>query len=136
MHDTKKQNGSALLMVIFIVVILSGSMTTLLHKSNAGLTFQNFQLRGQRALMAAQSGIEWSTYQINSTSTCPTSPTTFSLTTGALNGFDITVECSSTSYTEGGSTINLYNITSIAVQGSYENDSDPVSRTLSVSLVL
>ena len=132
----KHQSGYALVMVVFIVVVMSSAMTTMLHRSNASLSYQNFQLRGQRALMAAQSGIEWATYQISNTSACPVSPTTINLTTGALSGFDVTVECTTNSHTEGGVTINLFDITSIAIQGDYENGAEPVSRTLTVSLVL
>ena len=62
---SRKQHGSMLIMVVFITVILAllvTAMGSLLSNSSQNTTVE---VRATRALMAAQSGLEFAFYEIN-----------------------------------------------------------------------
>lgn len=124
-----RQGGFALVTAIFIVVVLAllGMMMVTIggmERSTASAAVQ-----GTRAFYAARSGIEWATSQaMPPTSSCAAS-STFTLAVAGLNGFTVTVGCSSTQHREHGTTYHVYVITSTARFGSF-GGIDFVSRTL------
>jgi hypothetical protein len=69
------------------------------------------------------------------TTACNPGPTTLNVTGmgGTLSGFTAAVTCSSTTYTEGGATVTVYQITSTGAQGTV-GTLDRVERQLQVTL--
>jgi hypothetical protein len=69
------------------------------------------------------------------TTACNPGPTTQNVTGmgGTLSGFTAAVTCSSTTYTEGGATVTVYQITSTGAQGTV-GTLDRVERQLQVTL--
>ncbi len=112
------QRGFAIVAAIFLLVVLSALGAFMLTFSTVQHITSAQDVQGTRAYQAARTGIEWGAYQvlINSKN-CPSST---SLTAGGTQaGFNITVQCSSFGpYTEGGNTVNMYQIISTASQGT------------------
>ena len=128
----KSQRGFALVIAIFIVVVLAliGIMMVTIggvQRATAAAAAQ-----GTRAYYAARSGIEWGAFQALQNGNCAPS-TSFPLAVTGLNGFTVTVQCSSTQHRERSDTYNVYVITSTAVSGAF-GTSDYVSRQLRVTL--
>ncbi|RLU01865.1 hypothetical protein [Ketobacter sp.] len=125
----RKGRGIALPAVIFLMVIVTllvASMSRLLSSETATA---NLNLQGKRAYWAAQSANEWAAYSIHLSNACPTVPANFT-----INGFAITLACSSLSYTEGASNGVIYTINTRAVMGNDPAQPDYVSRSVEVIL--
>ena len=129
----KHQRGFALVAAIFIVVVLAllGIMMVTIggmQRATATTTTQ-----GTRAYYAARTGIEWGTYQAVVAGSCVLS-STFPLSAPGLNGFSVTVQCTSTPHQEHGPPpYNVYVLTSTATSGAF-GDADYVSRTLKATV--
>jgi MSHA biogenesis protein MshP len=128
-------SGFALPAVIFLMVIVTLLITYMSRIVSSESAVNNLNVLGMRAYWAAQSANEWAAYKIYSNalaatgSACPSTPANFT-----INGFSISVTCSSTAYTEGGSSGALYQISSRAFQGGSPINADYVSRTLDMVL--
>ncbi|MBL4606301.1 MAG: hypothetical protein JKY01_00515 [Pseudomonadales bacterium] len=130
-YSSKK--GFALPMVIFFLVIVSGIVTMMakLSANQAGSTALSIQ--SARAYYAAKSGVEWAAYQIDAN---PTWCSSGSLNlTGGLNGFTVSVSCSAlNTYVEGGKSISMYEISSVASSGVFASSPDYVYRKIIATL--
>ena len=132
----KKQQGFALVMAIFILVIMGTLGLFLARISGVQQTTVIYSMLGARAYHAAQTGIEWGSYQALNTppgTMCGAGvpiTTNFTLTNGALAGFSIGVVCSYTTHTEGGNPpYNVFVLTSTALTGVFGSP-DYASRTV------
>ncbi|MES2364861.1 MAG: hypothetical protein V4563_03130 [Pseudomonadota bacterium] len=117
-HAGQAQGGFAIVAAIFLVVVLAALGAFMLTFSSVQHITSAQDVQGTRAYQAARTGIEWGAYQVLINSNCPSSSTT--LTAGGTQaGFSIVVQCNAfPSTTEGGNTVNMYQIISTASQGT------------------
>jgi len=101
----------------FLLVILGAAAVWIVQLSVSSQRQASFSLEAAQAYYAASSGLEWGAYQAISASACPPT-TTFSFTQGGLNGYSVTVNCTSNSYSEEGNTFNQYYLTATGSIGT------------------
>jgi len=129
----KQERGFALVIAIFIVVVLAliGIMMVTIggvQRATAAAAAQ-----GTRAYYAARSGIEWGAFQALQNGNCAAS-TSFPLAAPGLNGFNVTVQCTSTAHRERAAPdYNVYVINATAFSGAF-GTADYVSRQLQVTV--
>jgi MSHA biogenesis protein MshP len=133
------QEGFSLVSAIFIVVILGligGYIVSLTALTNASSSLSGL---GVKAYYAAKSGLEWGVYQVAPLGgaapyNCPASPTTITFTQGGLSGLSAIVSCSSSSFTEYGTTYKVFQINSTGQYG-VSGSGDFVSRQLYTTVI-
>ena len=111
-------SGFALVPALFLIVVLAGLAVVAVRLGSAQQQTVTMALLQARTLSAARAGVEWGAYQAISGASCVAS-TTLNLTEATLNGYAVTVTCTSTSFTSGTGTAHSYVITSTAITGSY-----------------
>lgn len=128
-----RQQGFSIVAAIFLVVVLAllgGYLVTISGTQQATVSMG---VQGARAYQAAQAGIEWGTRMVVTTpaSMCTVGSmnTSFTLTSGALNGFNVSVDCILTTHQERSDNYAIYVLTSTGSQGSV-GSLDYVSRTI------
>lgn len=133
-----RQRGFSLVTAIFLVVVLAIMGTYLVLSSGVGHSTVAMGIQGARAYQAAQTGIEWAANRSldagATVATCGAAPSTpitsnFALTSGALNGFNLSVTCQYTEHQERSVVHQVYEIRSFAWQGVF-GSLDYVSRSL------
>ena len=129
----KQQNGFSLVAVIFLILIIALAVVFIARVSNVGLATNNLALQSARAYHAALSGSEWAINRVT-TGGCPAATSNFSLAEQSLSGFRISVSCSSSSYTEQGNTITLYNLDVLAEYGTLGTTPDYASRRIQLQV--
>jgi MSHA biogenesis protein MshP len=119
-----------LVSAIFLLVIIAALGVFMLSLSTMSQTSSAQDLQGSKAFQAANAGVEWGAFLImspentsysNGTPQAPyacTTPLTMTGLDGALNGFSVTVSCTMITAIEGGSTLRVYQITSLATWGT------------------
>jgi MSHA biogenesis protein MshP len=128
MKQLRYANGFALMAAMFIIVTLGAIGVYLLTISTGQLAAGAQDEQAARAYQAARAGIDWAAYQVlrNSggafaTTTCTTAPTppgsqTLNTlgTLGSPGGttFQATITCARTPDAEGGTSIQVYVVTS------------------------
>jgi MSHA biogenesis protein MshP len=127
-----RQSGMALVAALFLIVVVA-ALGVFAVRIGAGQQHTvNLALLGNRALAAANSGIEWGAQSaLVGGVACPAG--TLSLTEGALNGFTVTITCSVTSHAEGAATVRIFTLEAFARIGSYGTP-DYVSRRVRARL--
>lgn len=110
------QRGFAIVSAIFLLVVLTSLGAFMLTFSTTQHATATQDLLATRASQAARAGIEWGTYQALRTATPCAASASLTLA-GTLAGFVVTVNCTSSVFTEGASTRNIYLITSTASTG-------------------
>ena len=136
-HIPIHQRGFSLVAAIFILVILAalGAFMITIGETQRATTVAAAQ--GARAYQAAQAGIEWGVAQAipvgGGGGSCAASTGPFTLGGAAFDGFAVTVTCTTTAITEGGSAYSVYTIDATATYGTFGN-SDYFSRTLQVTV--
>ncbi len=105
------QTGFALPAAIFLLVVLGGLAGWLMRLTTQTLAQQALELEGARAYQAAQAGVEAGIYAARVSGGCAAQTLTFS---GQLARFTASVACVPHSADEGGQTVTLYAITSVA----------------------
>ena len=128
-----KQRGFSLVAVIFVITILALAVVFIQRISNVAVATNNLAMQGARAWQAAQAGAEWGVYQVTNGG-CPAASSSFSLSEQSLIGFQITVTCSSNSYSESGNTITIYSLDVLATSGTLGVSPDYVSRKITLSV--
>ena len=121
------QRGAALVAAIFLLVVLGGLAVYAVRIGVMQQQTVTASLRAAQAFHAAKSGIGWGAYRAVNAGWCAT--TTLTLTEGGTSGFAVTVQCTQTVHTEGGTTLNVYVIDALAQAGVYGGP-DYVSRRL------
>ena len=117
MINRAKQAGVSLVAAIFVITVLAVAVVFIQRLLSVSVATNNLALQGARAWQAAQAGAEWGIYRAIVDGSCVSS-STLNLTEGALNGFAVTVGCSSQSYTEEGSTVTIYNLSVVSEFGT------------------
>ena len=123
------QDGFALPSAIFLLVILAGLAAFMVTFSSTQSITSAQDVQGARAYHAARSGTEWGLYKVldptNATvvapgaATWPNMPACPDATVLPIEGFNVTVSCSSSDYTEAGTTrsIRVFHLRSTASVG-------------------
>ena len=126
----EKARGSALIVAIFILVVLAALGAAIVSLSSSAQIGAALDMQGARALQAARFGSEWGVYQLlrgacsggdfcarcqGASYATPVTQDLGSLA-GSMSTFTVTVSCGSgaASYTEGTSTLWVYQITANA----------------------
>ncbi len=122
--------GFSLVAVIFIITVLAVAVVFLQRITNVSVATNNLAMQGARAWQAVEAGSEWGIYQVTQGS-CVAS-TTFTLTEQSLNGFEVTVGCTSSTHDEEGVTITLYFLEVFAESGTLGTSPEYVSRKVSI----
>ena len=105
------QRGMALIAAIFLIVVLAALGMFAIRISGAQQQTINLGLLGDRAVAAANSGIEYGAYYHSLSTTCVgASQGPFILKQSALAGFQVTVTCAGT---------GPYTLTATASSGAY-----------------
>lgn len=149
-HATPRpQRGFAAIAAIFLVVVLAALGGFMVTFSNTQQLTSAQDLQGSRAYWAARAGLEWgigsvvdcannATTCVKSVATpppnCPMSPTWAAPFEG---GFNVTVTCTRTDYTEDAATANkfIYQFTSKAfIAGSLAGSVGFIERSVSASI--
>lgn len=129
--------GFTIVSAVFILVVLSlvggfiANLSSLMQRS------QSLSILGARAFFAAESGLQWATFKIREGSgpyNCPTSPSSLTLTQGALTGFTVDVSCTQELFVEDGKTYNLFTLESLGRFGE-SSELDYVGRTLYAKVI-
>ena len=102
---------------LFLLTVVSLLSVYLINFRNVQQSTVVYGQQGARAMQAAHTGIEWGIYESVVNSNC--APNAFTATGTALNAYNISVTCSSSSHTEGALLINTYRLTSTAQTGTY-----------------
>ncbi|MEM7540251.1 MAG: hypothetical protein AAF384_01570 [Pseudomonadota bacterium] len=128
-----QSRGFTLLGAVFLIVIVSLLAGFLVSIVGLQKTSTALSTLGARAHYAAISGLEWGVHQTLTTTSCFTSPTTFSV--GGIGGeFEVTLTCVATAgVQEGALTYDVFDLDAIAEFGTAGNE-DYVSRRLSASV--
>lgn len=111
-HLSKHQQGFAAVAALFLVVALAamgGYMVT--FSSSQQLTSAQ-DIQGTRAYWAARAGLEWGFASV-SAGACPASPHTLT-----VEGFTVDITCTASAYTDGGNSVNILRLQSVAHSGS------------------
>lgn len=124
------QAGFIIPAAIFLIVVLAalGAYAVTISTTQSFASAQDVQ--GSRAYHAARSALEWEIYQVldpaNSTVVAPANPgwpnfpACPASTALAINGFTVTVSCTSSDYNENATvrSIRVYSITATAASGT------------------
>ena len=112
--SASKSSGMSLVAALFLIVVIAALGAFAVRIGMGQQQTVNLSLLSNRAMAAANAGIEWSAYRALESGNC--SNGSLSLTQGALAGFTVDVSCVSTSFgTEG----TLYVIESVSRYGTY-----------------
>jgi MSHA biogenesis protein MshP len=136
----RRQKGFSLVTAIFLLVVLAtvgGFMVTI---GGTQRTTSIAAIQGARAYQAARSGIEWAVYSIINAPdpviacTNTIDPGNFALSVTGLNNFTVTLECTPTTHSEGGTNnVHVLSITSEARFGTY-GSADFVRRRITATI--
>jgi MSHA biogenesis protein MshP len=117
--------GTALIAALFLIVVVASLGTFALRIGAGQQQTVDLALLGSRALAAANSGVEWAAHRALQSAVCANG--TLNLDEGALNGFTVTVSCTTTTHLDAGSSVNIYTIEAFARTG-YDGTPGYVSR--------
>lgn len=135
----KAVRGFSLISAIFLLVALSGLAVFLATMSSVQHATVQLSLQGERAHFAAMSGIEWALHQIVNLGgaglDCTPGTVSFALTDASLNGFAVSLSCSSQPVTEGARNYTLYSLTAIGSRGALGSYGH-VSRTILATVAM
>ncbi len=126
-----QMEGFSLVAVIFIITALALAVVFLQRITNVSVATNNLAMQGARAWQAVEAGSEWGIYQVTNGG-CPAASTNFTLTEQSLNGFDVTVGCTTSNHTEEGVTITLYFLEVFVESGTLGTTPEYVSRKVSL----
>ncbi len=124
------QLGMSLIGAIFIMVVLSAVGVYMVSLNAMQHTNTSLSLQSNRALYAAESGVEWLAWYVRTSANkdnCPASGTSFN-----IGNFTVNIDsCTETSITEGTTSYKVFDSQITAkTSGSNFGDSDYSSRTL------
>lgn len=107
-----RQSGLSVISALFMLLLMAALGALMLTFSSVQHLTQAQDIQGSRAYWAARAGIEWGAYQVVNTHACASA-------TMSVEGFSVTVGCTLHGpYDEGGSTVNVFRLTSTASQGT------------------
>ena len=118
--------GFTLVQAVFILVVLALLGVAMMRLSGIQSSTSVFAMQGARAYQAARSGLDWGAARASAGS-CSTG------SSFVVEGFNLTVECSSQAFNEGNGPYDIFTIRSTATFGSY-GSADFVSRRLEMKV--
>lgn len=127
----RTQQGFAAIAATFLVVVLAALGGFMLTFSNTQQLTSAQDVQGSRAYWAARAGLEWALVAIPATPPLCASPV--AAPPPPIEGFTISIFCSSNVYDEGGVTRTIYRFTSQASIGAVGSVSF-IERSLSASM--
>jgi MSHA biogenesis protein MshP len=133
MHPKQRIAGIGLMVTIFFLTVLSAAGLYLANQVNNAQQGSNYDLNVTRAYYAAFSGLEWGIYSTSHALPCGSVASPSALNTFSAYGLNVTVSCTTNSYTEGTDTINLTTIVSLAQFGVFPS-LDYVQRQMTVTM--
>lgn len=129
MKTIRYQTGFSTIAAIFLLVVLAALGAFMVTFSNTAQLNSAQDVQGSRAYWAARAGAEWAVGSIvASPAACPASPP------ASIEGFTLSVSCSTATYDEGGITRRLFRITSRATSGTTPGGPGYIEREVSVSM--
>ena len=108
MPGRRTQRGFSLVSALFLLVVLGALGAYMVSISGTQHFTTLHALQGAKAYHAARSGTEWGIAEAINNGNCNLN------TNFTVNGFDITVDCTSTNHQEAGGNYNIYEITAFA----------------------
>ncbi|MCK4843086.1 MAG: hypothetical protein KAT04_14590 [Methylococcales bacterium] len=130
----KKQKGFSIIMAIFILVVLSLLGSYMVKLSGVQHATSTYAIQGARAYQAAKAGVEWAVARISAGGVCSDVNSASPLSFTDINGFSISLSCTSQSYSEGVANPIVYKITALSEFGVYSS-ANYISRKIEVSIV-
>ncbi len=127
MKDRRTQNGFSLVPALFLLVVLGILGAVAIRVSMVSQQTVVLTMQATRAYSAARTGIEHASYRAVNGGSCTSE--TLALSEGGLAGFTVVTSCSSTTHTEGPTTVTVYRLEAFASAGQYGTP-DYVSRRL------
>lgn len=108
--------GFVLPAAIFLLVVLGGLAAWLISLTQATLAESNLELEGERAYQAARAGLEAGIHQaVQAGASCAQVAQSITFPAGgSLARFTATVGCQAYTADEGGVTVTLFQVTSVA----------------------
>lgn len=117
---------------IFLLVVLAGLGAFMLTFSNTNQLNSAKDVQGSRAYWAARAGLEWGVAMALATpASCPAPPPSFT-----VEGFTLTVDCTRQTYSEGATTVIVFNFISTASNGGTVGSVGYVERSVSGAVEL
>lgn len=117
---------------IFLLVVLAGLGAFMLTFSNTNQLNSAKDVMGSRAYWAARAGLEWGVAKALATpASCPAPPPSFT-----VEGFTLTVDCTRQTYSEGATTVIVFNFISTASNGGTVGSVGYVERSVSGAVEL
>ena len=126
------QRGFSLVSAIFLLVVIAALGTFAVTLSTTQQQSAALDVLGSRAYQASRAGIEWGAYQVLRNGSCPASQLLAAMP-NTLANFNVTVNCASAATTEAGTAVTIYQLTSIATQGTVATP-NYVERQMSVTI--
>lgn len=118
MNMQKRQAGFSLIAAIFLIVVIAGLIAFMVITSGVSQQTPQLGLTGARAYHAARSGLEWGIYE--ATQGAGNCNSTFTLNAGAFDGYQVVVNCTSSTHNDGqpSQPVTIYQITATASKGT------------------
>lgn len=123
--------GFAAISAVFLLVVLAALGAFMLTFSNTQQLTSAQDVLGSRAYWAARGGLEWGIASSISATACPVSPTVL-----ALDGFSVSVTCTSQVYVEGGVNRTIFRLGSTATRGIAAGSTGFIERSVSATMEL
>lgn len=115
-HRIGSQSGFAAIAAIIVLTVLAGMGAFMVSFSNTQQLGSAQDIQGTRAYWAARAGLEWALGALTLDATvCPTAPPA-NVNTGS--SFGLNVSCSMQTYPEGGITVTIFTLQSVASSGT------------------
>jgi MSHA biogenesis protein MshP len=135
----KLQKGFSLITAIFLLTVVALLMSSMINLSGVQHSTVVMSVQGARAFQAARSALEYGIFLALNSGTCNNSEAlSFAATEPALQAFDISLGCTSTTHDEGIGTVTVYELSATASSGSYAlgavANPDYVSRSIRVTV--
>jgi MSHA biogenesis protein MshP len=113
-----RQRGFSIVSAIFLVVVVSLLAGYMVNIGTATGASMSMRMMGARATAAAHSGMEWAAARVVADNACFSAGTRFALNGTALNGFEVTADCSMQAVTEGQRSYRVFQLTATARYGA------------------
>ena len=125
-----RAGGFAAIAALFILVVLASLGALMLNFSSGQQLASAQDIQGTRALWAARAGIEWALASLSgSPAACPVAPVPFE-----VEGFDVTIGCSRSTFDEAGQTRVIYTVSARAANSAPVGSLGRVERSVSASV--
>lgn len=119
--------GFSLVPALFLLVVLAGLGIVAVRLTAVQSQTVVLGMQSARAYAAASSGVDWAAYRALVNGACDSA--SLPLTEGGLAGFTVSTNCSSSTHTEGSTSVQIFVIEAFARSGIYGTP-DYVSRRL------